>query len=685
MTNIFLDLEDVKSTSRLILLYDVETTRGFSIPNIHDNDLYDNKVVELFGNYKITQISWILFNSQSCNISSSGNYDVEETWQKEMIDTLQRDENEYYMKWKLRNKTSDYKVTTAPLSVCLEAFITDLKKASVLSSYNLNFDIPVTVAELIRLNKLSYVELIKNTNKLCMMRASTEASNDVSNRSIVRTGLRNIYIRLFYKEIPNHHDSYYDCLNTLDVYKRLPHIDPAISKSVDSEIIKLDALKVDCVCGSQIKWNYRSKHFKTQKHCNYVSRNNINQSDIDLDFEQCKEYYLIFQIHEKIYAPQYIDKDEMGINNNRANKGLCLMVSEIAALAGYNYFVNESEAIKNHITQYEVNFCRIAKDEAVKDSEIHKPNCKLFYKFITNEEKKEYTYRDEYNRLCKTYPEIYEKIKQLPSKIVDTVKIAASTKSITEYREIVESAIVQEINENPELNPEEIVNFTIPENDRTHISIPAITGRVREIGTIELLRKEGYIIDDLQHSVSGIVNIKNHQIKIFGRVDGILYDHITNLPVAVVDVKNRMKWKSIEEYDHIQLCCYAVLKGLKAILIEDYRERIELKRIQSRNILYQDENRTLLIRVYSVEECKHYWNKVLSSYKLAINIDKINSLISDPYSVEAMIFARKSLMSIPSNSLSVIRNISGTEQQLNDKSKLVGFNSQISGKMFNFH
>lgn len=94
-----------------------------------------------------------------------------------------------------------------------------------------------------------------------------------------------------------------------------------------------------------------------------------------------------------------------------------------------------------------------------------------------------------------------------------------------------------------------------------------------------------------------------------------------------------------------------MLKGLKVILIEDYREHFKLKVRQSINILYQDDNRTLLVKVYSVEECKYYWNKLLFSDKLSINIDKIVSLISDPYSVEAMIFARMNLMVVPINNL----------------------------------
>jgi hypothetical protein len=379
--------------------------------------------------------------------------------------------------------------------------------------------------------------------------------------------------------------------------------------------------------------------------CNTINTSNNPQSH--------DEY--IHNMLYNIYKPDVINNETLGVLRVYKSGALCIMISELAALAGMNCWKNDT-AVEDHVEKYEHSYCHIAKRMAIEDDEIHKPNCEAFYTLIPGSKCEQITYRDEYQRLCTVYPDVLKLLQQGVFRNIDVTSISESTQSISEYVNVTQTKIVDQMKANPELTMSNVINSTVTSDLQHHISTSSIQGIRHETLVIDILRQYSYDIRDFQSKVYGTITINGTTIRLYGKVDGILYNSMTGLPVAVVDIKYRQSQvdttgkicvKTTGKYDDIQLCVYGILRGLKAIMIEHYNGCVNLQKLNGRCVLYTNNvDTTILGRIYDVGECVTVWYEVINSNVLRTNIKTILNMTANPYSSEAIMFAKQKLLAI---------------------------------------
>jgi len=212
----------------------------------------------------------------------------------------------------------------------------------------------------------------------------------------------------------------------------------------------------------------------------------------------------------------------LDVYNNILNNGdkydLCIMCSELSALCNRNKYIPIKKARIEHIRRYEM------------------PNIMYESKNVNL-------------------------VKETQQKILDDITFGNSydKEDKNKIKSIVDS-----------------VSLTRSEKIKITKSIPALRGISKEEYVYKVLKSDGYDIRDIQQGYITYVNVNKFTVKIYGKVDGIMY--ADDIPTAVVEIKNRVNhfFEKTPDHELDQLVCYMVLSKLDiGYIIECYDGKLK--------------------------------------------------------------------------------------------------------------
>ena len=399
---------------------------------------------------------------------------------------------------------------------------------------------------------------------------------------------------------------------------KLDVLDTSTNKYVGKYYLLSESLIDDKLLLTDGKYSSKSFNYVWQSDKAYcqglISRNNIKNPQL-----------ILF----KKYCQQEARKETSNI------KFLRVMVSEISSLAGHHKYCSPDEAVTKHLIFFEKTFKRYVKYAALEDDKIHKHNYEVFIKIFQSEyvdeeipQRSQLTYELELRKLRYRYPQIYNLLSELPTKSIEI-----TSENIISNSELINNLThdVAELLEDNIDNFEEVVNEITTNNhysDEIKIGVinnlPKVSGLVFEDSIYQKLLSRGYDVRDSQKSFNDKVTIKDITVIIIGKVDGILYEN--GIPTGIVEIKNRQNNFFIPEYDIDQIATYVMLSKL------------------SKGILVQSLNGELEITVFTRDELRPYWNRLLGSKILYTSLQTILRLKSNCHSAESIIFAKEHLL-----------------------------------------
>lgn len=301
---------------------------------------------------------------------------------------------------------------------------------------------------------------------------------------------------------------------------------------------------------------------------------------------------------------------------------VCLMASEISALAGRHSYRGRDEAVVDHMIRYEKDFCEKARRAAVKEETVDEPNYLLLAELYTSKHnvpppQRSRPFKEEVEALRLAHPELeapMEEVKLRSGKSVE--EVAASVKIPFEF------ADVPTANETVTYK-KEVNALPVSEAVKEYLQrdMAAQRGVQKENNTIERLQGMGYDVRASQQSYKRTVNIGGEDIMIYGKVDGLLYER--EAPKAVVEVKNRMNKFWVPSYDRDQLAIYAMISGLDVLLVQQLGGELKCEEFK---------------------DLESDWERLRTSALLAESIKDIQRLRKDAESEETIRFAKDHLL-----------------------------------------
>jgi hypothetical protein len=322
---------------------------------------------------------------------------------------------------------------------------------------------------------------------------------------------------------------------------------------------------------------------------------------------------------------------------------LCIMVSSISCLSGRNKYCPPHEAVIKHIVNYEKVFLWKMRNIVAEEQEIYKPLYdlwdNLYQEFYPGESLGDmisFTYKQEVDRLSKLYPEIKDYIDNLSEEEeIDIEEVSKTLILPTEIARAITEEIIDELKFEDIATPKETKNNINIIKELTNESSKEVTteviknydcmrGIVKELTVYDKLNNKGYDVRDKQKAASIIIKIDELRVKIFGKLDGILYEN--NKPVAVVEIKNRKRrYAKIPDADLDQLAFYIELTGYhRAILVEC---------IDGELFIHEFTRNDLLLRYVNIIRTEDFVG----------SLSKINFLVKNSHSEYAIKFAREYL------------------------------------------
>jgi hypothetical protein len=354
-----------------------------------------------------------------------------------------------------------------------------------------------------------------------------------------------------------------------------------------------------------------------------------------------------------------------------------IMASEISALAGNNKYSTLEESVAKHLIYFEHSFKKKAKYFALRDTIINKHNYNIFKNIFLNEYPEEsfpnmtnITYQSELLVLEYKWPKIAKFCLELPiryvdlfcslDKIISTEEIVAKVthkvacEIMKQKSEIIKQKFDTNASETTEIDTNTldksegdisidestisvIANQALIESEKNNSlenlslimaeiynNVPKINGIVNEDTVYNKLRKIGYDVRDSQQAFTGKFYIQNISVVIYGKVDGILYEH--GNPVGIVEIKTRQNRFVVHSHDIDQVATYTILSNL------------------SKGMLVQSFDGELKIKIWNKEELLPYWTNLLTSQTLYHSLKSILKLKNNPNSNEAVAFAVNNLL-----------------------------------------
>ena len=292
---------------------------------------------------------------------------------------------------------------------------------------------------------------------------------------------------------------------------------------------------------------------------------------------------------------------------------ICIMVSEISALAGRNKYYTCEKAIDEHMVKYEKKYIDNIKKKYVEEN-INKENYQIIKKIKPDlpEKNDNISYKEYMHELQENKPEIFEKIEYQE---INIEKEVDKTKTIKEKSDIIINEMIDKFEFQEKISNEEIISFNKKVNEATEDTnitnivknmYPMIRGIKKEINVYDFLRENGYEVLDLQKAFYKNFKIKDINVTIYGKVDGIYY--LNDKPSGIIEIKNRINNFFIPSYDLDQLATYLMISGHNNIVL-----------VQSLNKQYN-------ITTYNIAELQKRWLDIINSDTLYKNLKEIINL-----------------------------------------------------------
>ncbi|MEK6828788.1 MAG: 3'-5' exonuclease [Nanoarchaeota archaeon] len=209
----------------MYLIFDTETNgkaKNFKAP-VQDLDNWP----------RITQIGWQLYDKNENLISEKGHLIKPDGWTIPTVEELQA-QGEKNPNFFVDNNMSTERCEEfgIPLADAINEFLVDLEKSEYMIAHNMQFDINVLGAELLRLNKVPN----KQTKKICTMQESTSYCKMLPFRygTYKWPTLTELHVKLFGEEFKGAHDALDDvkaCARSFFELKNKGHI---LKKQINS-------------------------------------------------------------------------------------------------------------------------------------------------------------------------------------------------------------------------------------------------------------------------------------------------------------------------------------------------------------------------------------------------------------------------------------------------------------------
>lgn len=286
---------------------------------------------------------------------------------------------------------------------------------------------------------------------------------------------------------------------------------------------------------------------------------------------------------------------------------VCLMCSELSALAGRHSYKTPEEAVVEHMLTYERTFVEEVKFFVAMEKDIHKHNYEVLLELVQQtynlnslpsglDDLK--LYGAKIQLLRERYPSASKKFDVLEAK---EQEITTEDLPFEVAQQVVQQAGFSNIDSNVDQSQykptqqlsdeiaEKIKEATIPilsnansEEIKTAIlaKSTALAGTLNEVSIYGRLKSMSYDVRQLQKSFCKKFDISGHLVSVFGKVDGLLYTN--DKPSRVIEIKNRKNRFWLPDYDKDQIALYEKLTDLPSTLVQCFNGELNIRDLKLR-------------------------------------------------------------------------------------------------------
>lgn len=322
---------------------------------------------------------------------------------------------------------------------------------------------------------------------------------------------------------------------------------------------------------------------------------------------------------------------------------VCLMCSEVSALAGRNNYKTQEEAIMEHMQKYEGVFVYRVKEFLAAEKSIHKHNYEILLRLLKQEDdaivlpaelfnlkfysEKIKFIRDHYPQVAQQFDALETKEQEiitedLPFEVVQRVtrqvtqQVAEDNADEDDYSDSSDEEIADDLLRNVVYKPTHQLSDEIAEKVN-ELSIPkdvnleeiksvirsrsaAIAGTLNEAPIYKRLKSMSYDVRQPQKGYRKQFNIGGHKVRIFGKIDGLLYKD--GKLHRVVEIKNRRNRFWLPDYEMDQIAFYEKLTDLPSTLVQCFDGELKVEDLELRSRIKEILHSKTLVK--SVEQIK---------------------------------------------------------------------------------